>query len=167
MELWDLYDKDRNPLNKLHKRGKPIPKGEFHLAVSVLTQNSKKQILVTLRSPDKQPYPNLWEMTAGSVVAGEDSLSAAVRELYEETGISALPQELEYIGEYRGTGAIVDMYMIKRDIDLKDLRLQKGETDEAKWVTPAEFETIAESGSITPPVVRRYYRCKTLGVFDN
>ncbi len=166
MELWDLYDKDRNPLNKLHKRGKPIPKGEFHLAVSVLTQNSKKQILVTLRSPDKQPYPNLWEMTAGSVVAGEDSLSAAVRELYEETGISALPQELEYIGEYRGTGAIVDMYKIVRDIDIKDIHLQKGETSDAKWVSVDEFEMMIDNGMVTPPVARRFYKCRQLGLFD-
>ncbi len=166
MELWDLYDKDRNPLNKLHKRGKPIPKGEFHLAVSVLTQNSKKQILVTLRSPDKQPYPNLWEMTAGSVVAGEDSLSAAVRELYEETGISALPQELEYIGEYRGTGAIVDMYRIIRDIDIKDIHLQEGETAGAKWVSADEFEIMIDNGLVTPPVARRFYKCRQQGLFD-
>ncbi|MBQ8942091.1 MAG: NUDIX domain-containing protein [Firmicutes bacterium] len=167
MELWDLYDKDRRPLNKLHKRGKPIPHGEYHIAVSILTLNSKGEILLTLRSADKQPYPAMWEITAGSVVAGEESLHAAVRELYEETGIEADESELVYIGENRGTGAIVDMYMVRRDIDLKDLRLQKGETEEAKWVTPAEFEAVAESGSITPPVVRRYYRCKALGVFDS
>ncbi|MBQ9518355.1 MAG: NUDIX domain-containing protein [Firmicutes bacterium] len=166
MELWDLYDKDRNPLNKIHKRGKPIARGEFHIAVSVLTQNSQKQILVTLRSPDKQPYPDLWEITAGSVVAGEDSLSAAVRELYEETGISAQPGELEYIGEYRGTGAIVDMYKIKRDVDIKDIHLQRGETVDAKWVSVDEFEMMIDNGLVTPPVARRFYKCRQLGLFD-
>lgn len=166
MELWDLYDKDRKPLNKVHKRGKPIPHGEYHIAVSILTLNSRGEILLTLRSAGKQPYPALWEMTAGSVVAGEKSLDAAMRELYEETGIEAAPGELEYIGENRGTGAIVDMYLLRRDIDIDSLRLQAGETEAAKWVTPREFETIAERGEITPPVVRRYYRCKALGVFD-
>ena len=165
MELWDLYDKDRNPLNKLHKRGKPIPHGEYHIAVSILTLNSKGEILLTLRSADKQPYPGMWEITAGSVVAGEESRHAAARELFEETGIEAKEDELVYIGENRGTGAIVDMYMIKRDIEIDGLHLQKGETDEAKWVTPEEFEAIADKGGITPPVVRRYYRCKALGLF--
>ena len=165
MELWDMYDKDRNPLNKLHKRGKPIPKGEFHIAVSILTLNSRNELLVTLRSPDKQPYPNLWEITAGSVVAGEDSISAAVRELYEETGINADPRELEYIAEYRGTGAIVDMYKIVRDIDIKDIRLQQGETVDAKWVTADEFEMMIDNGIVTPPVARRFYKCRQLGLF--
>ena len=166
MELWDLYDKERNPINKLHKRGKPIPKGEFHIAVSVLTVNSKNEILVTLRSPGKQPYPNLWEITAGSVVAGEDSLSAAVRELYEETGISAVKDELEYIGEYRGASAIVDMYKIKRDIDIKDIRLQQGETADAAWVSADELELMIDNGVVTPPVARRFYKCRQLGLFD-
>lgn len=166
VELWDLYDKDRKPLNKLHQRGKPISRGEFHIAVSVLTLNSKNEILVTLRSPDKQPYPDLWEITAGSVVAGENSLSAAVRELYEETGISARPEEFKYIGEYRGTGAIVDMYKIQRDVDIKDIRLQSGETCDAKWVTADEFEVMIDNGIVTPPVARRFYKCRQLGLFD-
>lgn len=161
-----MYDKNRQPLNKLHKRGKPIPHGEYHIAVSILTLNSDGKILLTLRSANKQPYPALWEITAGSVVAGEESRHAAVRELYEETGISAAEDELSYIGEYRGTGAIVDMYMIRRDIAAEDVRLQKGETDAAKWVTPDEFEAMAADGCITPPVVRRFHRCKTLGVFE-
>ena len=28
MEIWDLYDKDRNKLNKQHKIGIPLSKGQ-------------------------------------------------------------------------------------------------------------------------------------------
>lgn len=159
MELWDLYDKNRRPVGKLHKRGETIPMGTYHIAVSIMTLNARGQLLITRRSPGKQPYPGLWEITAGSVVAGEESRPAALRELYEETGIKAADTELEFVHTYansHGSGAIVDMYIVRKDLDISELRLQKGETEEARWVTPEEFDALAERGMVTPPVVRRF-----------
>lgn len=159
VELWDLYDKNRRPLGRLHRRGDTIEAGTYHLVVSVMTINSKGEILLTLRSKGKNPYPDMWEITAGSALSGEDSLQAAKRELLEETGIAAEDGELRLVNTYingHGSGAIVDMYIIRKDIAAEDIRLQKGETDAAKWVTPEAFDEIAKKGRITPPVVRRF-----------
>ena len=60
LEYWDLYDKNRRPLNKIHQRGIPLNDDEYHIVVSIITVNSKKQILVTRRAPTKEIYPNLW-----------------------------------------------------------------------------------------------------------
>ena len=39
MELWDLYDAQRQPMNKLQMRGKPIPEGYYHIVVFIWLQH--------------------------------------------------------------------------------------------------------------------------------
>ena len=34
MEYWDLYDKDRNKLNKVVERGQKLSDDEYHLVVN-------------------------------------------------------------------------------------------------------------------------------------
>ncbi|AUD14346.1 hypothetical protein CW734_12755 [Planococcus sp. MB-3u-03] len=50
---------------------------------------------MTQRDPAK-PLPMLWETTGGSVITGESSLTGALRELEEETGLLARPEELRF-----------------------------------------------------------------------
>ena len=87
MELWDLYDAQRQPMNKLQMRGKPIPEGYYHIVVFIWTFTYDGRLLLTKRDACK-PGGLLWEVTGGSVLHGETSQEGAKRELYEETGIS-------------------------------------------------------------------------------
>ena len=89
MELWDVYDARRQLTGRTHRRGVPMQPGDYHLIVFVWIFNSAGQLLLTKRSPEKESYPNLWETTGGAVIAGETSREAIVRELREETGLSA------------------------------------------------------------------------------
>lgn len=52
-ELWDLYDKYRKPLNKIHTRGVPLSKGEYHIVVDIWTINKDGKILIDKRHPNK------------------------------------------------------------------------------------------------------------------
>ena len=38
-ELWDILDENGNKTGRLHERGKPMNKGEYHLEVSVWIEN--------------------------------------------------------------------------------------------------------------------------------
>lgn len=49
-----------------------------------------------LRAPTMRYYPSVWSNPGGSVEEGELPSQAAVRELAEETGISAPPHALVY-----------------------------------------------------------------------
>ncbi|MBU3728998.1 MAG: NUDIX domain-containing protein [Phycisphaerales bacterium] len=51
-------------------------------------------ILVAQRLPDAPILPGFWELPGGKVEPGEDALSAARRELAEETGVVPPPPEL-------------------------------------------------------------------------
>ena len=66
--------------------------GEFHVVVNVLSVDRQGNILITKRHP-KKPFGGKWEVTGGSVLAGETSLHGAVRELEEETGLHAAESE--------------------------------------------------------------------------
>lgn len=160
-EIWDLYDENHRLIGKTHKRGKPITtKGEYHLVVDIITANSKGELLITQRHPSKATFPLKWEFTGGAVVSGEESLAGAVRELYEETGITAEMDELEYLGTRIGSTAIHDVYRIFRDIEPSSLRLQPDEVVDAKWVTESVIEKMIEYGIFLPWVYERYLQLK-------
>lgn len=158
VELWDLLDKDRRPLGKTHPRGRqyPMPYGTYHTVVTVYTVNEMGLLLLTRRAACKGMYPGWWEVTGGSGIAGEDSLTSARRELREETGISAAPEELILLGSMREPSAFSDCYLVRRTVPADSLTLQEGETDAACWVSFWEFETMIHEGLIPPPVAWRY-----------
>lgn len=155
MEKWDLYNEDRQPLNRTHNRPEPMTKGEYHVIVSIWTINNNNEILTTLRHPEKDKYPNFWETTAGSILAGERSEEGAIRELSEETGIKVSEEELYFLGTVKEETAFVDVYMVRKDVKREDLVMQEGETVDAKWIDIKTLDKMLETGEIAGPVGTR------------
>ncbi len=155
MEVWDLLDDKRQSVNKKHIRGSKIKAGYYHIVAEIWTVNSNKEILLTLRHPDKEIYPNLWENTGGSVTTGETSKSGAVRELFEETGIEATEDDIVLLGTRKETSAFVDTYVVRKDIPISALTMQEGETVAAKWVTIVELDQMIANGDVASPVAER------------
>ncbi len=155
MELLDVIDGERRPTGRTVERGARLGPGEYVLAVSVWTVNEKDELLLTLRSPEKKSYPGLWENTAGAVRAGEKSQAAAVRELREETGISASEEELVPLGVQRREHLLVDTYALRRTVPEGEIRLQPGETSAARFVSAEEFRQLVRRGQVAEPVVDR------------
>lgn len=151
-EYWDLYDSGRRPLGKLHRRGDAIPAGEYHLVVEIWTRDDAGRFLISRRHPEK-PFGLLWECTGGSVVAGEDSITGAQRELEEELGIHVEPGELKYVFtsvNVRNTNSIYDVYEVRWNGGLSELTLQEGEVVDAKWVDFAELCAMYDRGEVVP-----------------
>ncbi len=132
MELWDLYDNNRTPLGKTIRRGEPLPEGCYSVAVSVWAVNTKGQILLTLRAPEKESWANYWENTGGAVRSGESSQQAILRELQEETGITLQPNQVQFLQTDRWQNGFMDVYACCCDISVDKIVLQPGETADAK-----------------------------------
>lgn len=148
MELWDVYDAYGGHTGRTHRRGEPLAPGDFHLAVSVTVVNGRGEVLLTRRSPEKPLMPGAWECPGGGVLAGETGPQAAARELLEETGIGAAPEELVYLARRRGPDWFLDDYGLRRDVEPEDLILQPGETDAAQWMPLALWEQRARAGEL-------------------
>ena len=96
MELNDIYDENRNLTGKLHRRGTPWKPGEYGVVVCVWVYDGRGHLLLTRRAREKS-FAGTWENSGGAVKAGETSRQAIARELYEETGIQAEPEEFELL----------------------------------------------------------------------
>ena len=148
-ELWDVYDRNRNKTGRLHRRGDNLPEGDYHLVVHVWMKNSRGEYLLTKRSPNKG-YPNMWETTGGSALAGDDSLAAALREVHEETGLTLDPSRGKRIFEFITRDTFVDVWLFLQDFLLDDIVLQEGETCGARYVDSDELRALSERGELVP-----------------
>lgn len=160
MEILDLYDEHRVFTGKTKTRWEPIPKGLRILVVVTFTVNSKGQIFMTLRSPEKEAFPNYWENNGGAALTGEDSRTAIQRELFEETGIRAEKEDFVLLKSYTFEENFLDVYILCKDFSLDEVHLQKGETCDARWVSIEEYEKVIGEGKMAEPVVKRYLDLK-------
>lgn len=156
MEWQDVLDKDRRPTGRLHRRGEPLAPGDYVAVACAWIGDSRGRLLLTRRAPEKLSCPGMWENSGGAVQAGETSAQGIAREVREETGISARPEEFELLGTFRGQDAFYDLYFLRRDIPAERLTMQPGETTEAKWVTPGELREMIDRGVVAPPIARRF-----------
>lgn len=159
MEKWDLVNEKGQPVNITWDRSRhsEIPSGFYHPCVEVWVKIGEK-LLITQRHPEKSD-PLKFDLPGGAVVAGEDVLSGALRELYEEVGISASSNSLFKLGE-RAMGKVYAVsYLLCLD-ELPALRLQETEVVGYKLVSREEFEEL--SAEITRGTHYRYslYRDK-------
>lgn len=148
MEYHDIYDKNRKLTGRVKERREKLEDNELILCVGVWLFGSDHRILMIQRHPDKSFAPLMWDCPAGHAIAGETSCQAALRELFEETGITATEDELIFIGTHTQPHIIGDNYCLYRDMPASDIVFQEGETCAAKWVTYDEMLLMAERGEI-------------------
>lgn len=152
-EFWDIYDENRKKTGRFAERDVyKLKKGEYHIVVTAIIINSKNEILITKRAPQKS-FALMWELTGGSVKKGETSLEGIIREVNEEIGINFSKKEAIYLKTVRETklcNDFKDMWVFKKDIKLEDLVLQKEEVIDAKWVDINKFLEGKNDKSIIP-----------------
>ena len=149
MELWDLYDRERNRLDRIHERGKPIPAGAYHLTVHIWIKNSHGEFLITKRAAHKG-FPNMWESTGGSALAGDDSLQAALREAREETGIALDPACGRVVATEQWSDSFCDIWLFRQPFDVSAVVLQEGETTAAMAASPEAILRMEREGEFVP-----------------
>lgn len=158
MEIWDLYDENRNKLGKTHVRGERLPDGCYHLCVHIWIRNSEGKYLISQRSADRTSFPLFWECSGGSVCAGEDSLEGALREAYEELGVALDPEKgsVVYSRVRKDVGGkrfndIMDVWLFHYDgeADLS-AATTPDEVAAVSWATGEEIRTLFDAGELVP-----------------
>ena len=156
-EYNDIYDENRCLTGRLHQRGTPWKPGEYGLVVCVWVYDGRGHLLLTRRAKGKS-FAGTWENSGGAAKAGETSLQAVVRELYEETGIMAEASEFELLESDKDRNLFFDHYCLRRSISLKDIKLQPGETDEVMWASFGKVHWMIRSGKICNIIGNQFRR---------
>jgi isopentenyldiphosphate isomerase len=121
-----------------------------HRAAHVLVFNSRGELLLQLRSMDKDIQPGRWDTSVGGHLGvGEDYMDAAYREMAEELGI--VDAELEYLYDYplRNEIESENIRSYKTVYD-GEIRYQESEIDEVRHWSVEEIGGNLGTGIFTP-----------------
>ena len=150
MEKIDIYDKNRRLTGKIVTRNKgkiDLKDGEYILLVKCWILNNNNEILLTQRRMDKY-NGGMWEPTGGLASSGETSIQAIKRELLEEIGLDIQESKLQIVDKKIEKSCFKDVYLIKDDIKLAELKFNDGEVINAKYVTIDEFKQMINKKEI-------------------
>lgn len=87
-ELIDVLNEDGVLTGEVLSRNDVHKRGLWHRAIIVAIINEKNEILLQQRSEKKEKNAGMWDISvAGHISAGQDSLSAAAREINEEVSV--------------------------------------------------------------------------------
>ena len=148
MEYREVLDGEGKPTGEIMKKydKEVFDRGFYHLGSDVWIINSNNKILIQKRSPLKKLEPNVWAMTGGSVIVGENSLKTIVREAKEELDIDIDINKLKLITKFRTGNVWIDTYVLKCDYDISKMRFCKEEVQDAKWATWEEIDELVKKG---------------------
>lgn len=147
MELIDLLDENRASLGRTAERYGELAPGELRAVVHICIFNAQGQLLIQKRVPEKKLWPGLWDVSAaGGVSAGETCRTSAEREVEEELGIHLDLAGIRPSVTVNFDKGFDDFYIVNRDIDLSELKLQKEEVSAARWVTIEEAQDMIDRG---------------------
>lgn len=151
MELWDVYNKDRIKTGKTMVRGSEFEPDAYHMVVHVCIFHSDGRMLIQQRQPDKDSWPNMWDLTVGgSSVSGDTSQTAAEREVMEELGHQLDLQAKRPSLTVNFERGFDDFYLIEEDVDVSGLKVPSEEVQKVKWATKEEIVSLIHSGEFIP-----------------
>ena len=148
-EFFDIVDEAGQPTGKVISRDEAHEKGTPHRTTHVWLVRKKPgghDILLQKRSEEKDSFPGMYDTSStGHISAGEEPLPAALRELKEELGLAASPDELKYAGTFRiryekefhghmfRDNEVTSVYVYDQPVSIQDLTLQQSEVSEVRW----------------------------------
>lgn len=155
MEIRDLYNSKKEKTNETIHAEEPIPENRYILIQSVLIQNTKGEILIQKRSKQKGGE---YALTSGHAKTGETPVQGIITEIKEELGLDVMPKELRLMHSERSdiNQAFYDLFYLQNDYDISEMKLQKEEVEEVKWLTEKEVETLCSNNNFKTSHIEAY-----------
>ena len=176
-EMVDLLDDNGNIIGAQSKKV-AHQTGAWHKSIHIYLINHKSEILLQLRTANKDIYPSVWDISVGGHVdAGEETILTACREMEEELGVKSSPEEFTFLSttkEVLKTGKLissefVDSFLIKKNITEQDIKMQECEVADMKFVKLHDFFKMVErKDKLLFPHYEEYSKVlPVLKIFDN
>ncbi|MCI8482993.1 MAG: NUDIX domain-containing protein [Lachnospiraceae bacterium] len=156
LELLELCQEDGSLTGVVRERSMVHENGDLHRTSHIWILRPGKaegfQILMQKRSSCKDSYPGCYDISAaGHIPAGGGYLDSAVRELEEELGIQAQPEDLkeaflhlgyaesEFYGKPFKNAEVSMVYVYDLPVECSRLKLQQEEVESVGWM---DYETV-------------------------
>jgi len=160
-ELLDVLDENGIKTGQVLPRKEVHKQGLWHRIIVVAIVNEKNEILIQQRSHDKDKNPDMWDISVtGHLSAGQDSLSAAAREISEEVSVSlgysvdvkdfrymfSFRKE-QYVNENHYDRQFYDFFILRQSgLNNENIKFQTSEVQAIKFATMAEINDMREKG---------------------
>ena len=157
-EWFEIVDEDGRPQGLARRRDCHGDPALLHRTAHVLVVDAAGRLYLQRRALDKDIQPGKWDTSVGGhLQPGEDSESAARREMREELGIA--PDTIAFCYRYGLRSPVeselVDTYQTRWDGALSPA---PGEISEGRFWTVAEIEACLGTGCFTPNFEDEYRR---------
>ncbi len=154
-EYFDILDENGNKTGKIKLRSEVHRDGDWHKAVHIWIINDNGDILLQRRCATKDSNPNMLDISsAGHLVAGDDSLTGATRELKEELNLEINPNELQFIKTLKKcskkkntfvNNEFDDLYILRTNKKIDEMQFQEEEISEIFFVPYKKFKDMVNN----------------------
>ena len=148
-ELVDILTEDGKLVNKRINKIDAHKEGICHGISAVALIDNNGHLLIQKRSFNKDTEPSKWDLSgAGHININESSVDAAIRELYEETGIKVNSEDIKLIDTYLNKVKISGdcfinhytyLFIVQKDIDLNNINIQESEVSDIKLINKDQY----------------------------
>ena len=146
-EMFDVLNEWGEYTGEVASRDRCHTEGLWHRAVYGFVIDKNKNVLLQKRSANKKAWPNMWDVTVGGHVdAGEFGRQALIRKAKEELGLDITDDDIKYlvgstsIDTAKGINKHYnECYLILKDVDISEIKLQKEEVSEVRYFSKAEI----------------------------
>ncbi|MCI8277103.1 MAG: NUDIX domain-containing protein [Clostridia bacterium] len=158
-ELLDVLDDNGIKTGVILPRSEVHKKGLWHRIIVVAIINEKNEILIQQRSHNKDKNPDMWDISVtGHLSAGQDSLTAATREISEEVsvslGYSVEVKDFRFMFSFRKEEKVsnnhldrqyYDFFILRQEgLNENNIKFQTSEVQAIKFVTISELNDMRE-----------------------
>lgn len=143
IEYLDILDIHGNKTGIIKERNQAKKDSDIYKIIYLWIINNKNEVLLQKRSLKKQSNKGKWDCAvSGHVLAGESSLQALKREAKEELNLELNEKDLTLIYSDLGKNTKYeyhDVYVLKKDILIEKLIINKDEIDQIKYFNIIEL----------------------------
>ena len=123
-----------------------IQQGYYVAIVGVLIINNENEVLLERRSKLKKIDPGKWGICGWKIDYNEDPITAGIRETYEEIGVLLNKDEMKMLCVNKSETAYFNIFYVRKNIDIKDCKLQKEEVDELRYFNIEKLGQLYDEG---------------------
>ncbi len=164
-ELIDVLNENGIKTGEVMPRREVHRLGLWHRAIVVAIINEKNEILIQQRSMTKEKNPGLWDISAaGHISCGQDSISAATREINEEVsvnlGFNVEVKEFRFMYSFRKQEVFAedfienqfyDFFILRQQgLNVESIKFQESELQDIRFVNITELNELRKTEKMVP-----------------